>query len=215
MAVEIWYRDPIGVFLDADNAVLILPERGTTLTEQLNALMRFALYLAILLTLFRQSVTPGLFVLSAAAIVTSALHYHDRERDAPKEELMERLNVRLDENGEEYCTQPSKSNPFMNVMPSEYAEFPTRPPACDVTLTDVKKDIDLSFSRRLFRDSDDIYGRDSGSARQFYTMPVTTIPNDQESFAKWLYRDGDIDGVCRDGDMIACSSRMTARRPGM
>ena len=34
------------------------------------------------------------------------------------------------------------------------------------------------------------------SSRQFYTNPSTTIPNDQESFAKWCY--GDMPS-CKDG----------------
>jgi hypothetical protein len=34
---------------------------------------------------------------------------------------------------------------------------------------------------------DDLFNRNT-SQRQFYTTPVTTIPNDQTGFARWLYK---------------------------
>ena len=37
------------------------------------------------------------------------------------------------------------------------------------------------------QDVDDLFGR-YNSQRQFYTMPSTTVPNDQKSFAEWLYK---------------------------
>lgn len=218
--VDIWYNNPVGCFLDAENATRILPERGTTLTEQLNALMRFAVYLAVLLAIFKRSAVPAIYVFCVAAVVTAALDYHDRMRDETKDALMERLNVQQrphakTDGGGEYCTLPSKTNPFMNVLPSDYAKFPARPAACDLADPGVTDDVEANFARKTFRDSDDVYGRTSGSSRQFYTMPVTTIPNDQVSFAHWLYRSNDIDGVCRDEDALACTARIHAQRPGM
>ena len=34
--------------------------------------------------------------------------------------------------------------------------------------------------------------------RQFYTMPNTTIPNDQEAFSNWLYG---TENVCKEGSI--------------
>ena len=39
----------------------------------------------------------------------------------------------------------------------------------------------------LYKDVSDIFSKNN-SQRQFYTTPVTTIPNDQGSFADWLYK---------------------------
>ena len=40
------------------------------------------------------------------------------------------------------------------------------------------------------------------SSRQFYTNPSTTIPNDQEAFAKWLYYNPE--KTCKEGNGLEC-----------
>ena len=74
---------------------------------------------------------------------------------------------------------------YLNVDPKTNM-IVDRPPACDVSDPEVKLLIDNNFDNNLYKDIDDIFGK-MNSQRQFYTMPSTTIPNDQESFAKWLY----------------------------
>ena len=202
MGVQIWYADPTSAFLDPDVVVKIIPQSGAPLAEQLNALMRFALYLAVLLSLYHRSLMPALYILVLASALTVAIDYHDRVKSSEATDLMEKLDVTQDD-FDNLCTVPTKENPFMNVMPTDLADFPSRPQACDVTQTDVKDTMEKKFNHKLYRNSDDIYGRES-SSRQFYTMPVTTVPNNQIEFAEWLYLKDDIDGVCRDGDMLAC-----------
>lgn len=207
---KIWYKDPMGVFLDAQKAVEILPEKGMCLTQQLNALMRFAVYLGVLLAVFHRSLMPALYIILVAGIFTAALDYHDKSQDEQQSNLMEKLDVKKND-FEEFCTVPTKTNPFMNVLPADYSDFPNKPEACDVTEQDVKDMMEANFGDKLFKDSDDIYGRNSTS-RPFYTMPVSTIPNNQVEFAEWLYKSNDIDGVCRGGDAIACVENVTRRR---
>ena len=43
-------------------------------------------------------------------------------------------------------------------------------------------EIDEKFNHDLFRDVSSVYGK-RNSQRQFYTVPSTTIPNNQTSFA--------------------------------
>ena len=62
-----------------------------------------------------------------------------------------------------------------------------RPAGCLSTDKEIKKEIDTQFNYNNFRDVDDLFVR-GNSQRQFYTMPSTTIPNDQDGFAKWLYK---------------------------
>ena len=45
------------------------------------------------------------------------------------------------------------------------------------------------FGYNLYRDVGDLYGKNN-SQRQYYTMPATTMPNDQTAFAKWCYNTG-------------------------
>ena len=52
----------------------------------------------------------------------------------------------------------------------------------------------------MFRSTDDVFMNNSGD-RQFYTMPVTDIVNDQTGFAKWLYDRGP---TCKQGAVEKC-----------
>lgn len=87
---------------------------------------------------------------------------------------------------DESCQMPTPDNPFMNVTTADLISNRTRPPACKPTNL-VKKKIEKDFSYNLFDNSTDLYNWDFAQ-HNFYTMPSTTIPNDQTGFAKWLYQ---------------------------
>ena len=102
-------------------------------------------------------------------------------------------NIENIENIEEkkQCTKPTIDNPFMNVTMKDYlnikdGKIVDRPPACDTTDPEIKKEIDIMFKNNLFQDIDDLFEK-FNSQRQFYTTASTTIPNDRDSFQKWLY----------------------------
>ena len=90
------------------------------------------------------------------------------------------------------CVAPTKDNPFGNVLLSDYTNDPNIPPACDL-FGDIDQhgtmdQVEEKFGENLYRNVDDVFGR-TNSQRQFYTNPSTTIPNDQSTFARWLYGD--------------------------
>ena len=39
----------------------------------------------------------------------------------------------------------------------------------------------------MYKNTNDLYDKEK-FLRQYHTMPVTTIPNNQKKFAKWCYR---------------------------
>ena len=85
------------------------------------------------------------------------------------------------------CTLPTKHNPFMNILLTEYATNPTRKRACTRReVPNIKERIREKFNHGLFRNVDDLYGN-VNSQRQFFVMPSTTIPNLQGELATWLY----------------------------
>ena len=95
------------------------------------------------------------------------------------------------------ATVPTSQNPFMNVMLPEFQDSPTRPPAASAT----GAALDNAFRVQYTSDPTDVFGK-TQSQRQFVTMPCTTVPNDQGSFADWLYR---IPGkTCKEGNRAAC-----------
>ena len=67
------------------------------------------------------------------------------------------------------------------------------------------KTIEDKFGYNLYRDVGDLYGK-SNSQREFYTMPATTIPNNQTACAKWLYNTGP---TCKEKS-IYCTPEMDA-----
>ena len=77
------------------------------------------------------------------------------------------------------CSVPTLNNPFMNHLILDESD---KKPACDYT-KETKKGINSAFNTNLYQDLTDIYDKNN-SQRQFYTMPVTTIPNNQKDFAK-------------------------------
>jgi hypothetical protein len=98
-------------------------------------------------------------------------------------------------------TPPSARNPFMNILLDEYKYNPDRPPAVNSSNPAVKQTLDDYFRVQWFSDPTDVFGKNQ-SQRQFVTMPSTSIPNDQGSFADWLYK---IPGkTCKEGGRTAC-----------
>jgi hypothetical protein len=98
-------------------------------------------------------------------------------------------------------TLPSARNPFMNVLIDQIKFNPTRPMAVSVMDPSVKVGLDDFFRTEFYSDPTDVFGK-SQSQRQFVSMPCTTIPNDVDSYQKWLYK---IPGkTCKEGGREAC-----------
>lgn len=100
-----------------------------------------------------------------------------------------------------YQTNPSAKNPFMNVLLDELQYNPDRPAAAPIGSPLVKTTLSDFFKVQWTSDPTDVFGR-SQSQRQFYTTPNTSIPNDQASYANWLYL---IPGKsCKEGGKNQC-----------
>ncbi len=103
--------------------------------------------------------------------------------------------------GATIVTRPSAGNPFMNVLLDEIKYNPTRPAADFASDPNNQAVLDDFFRVQWSSDPTDVFGR-SQSQRQFYTMPSTSIPNDQGSFQNWLYL---VPGkTCKEGNRDAC-----------
>lgn len=98
-------------------------------------------------------------------------------------------------------TKPTARNPFMNVLLDEIQYNPTRPSADVIDSEENQIALDQYFRVQWNSDPTDVFGR-TQSQRQFYTMPSTSIPNDQGSYQNWLYL---IPGkTCKEGNRDAC-----------
>ena len=95
------------------------------------------------------------------------------------------------------CQLPTSNNPFMNVMLTDDTNSKQ---ACDISNRRVKKLMNNKFKENLFNDVEDVYDR-KNSQRQFYTMPSTTVPNNQDTFQNWLYK---TPPTCKEGNGNQC-----------
>lgn len=211
---QIWYRDP-REFLwptsrdQQERIIRIVPLPTMTLAEQLNSVMRFSLYYGILLLILRKSLW-GLYVPLLTAAITYIVYSSDEQADRKVQEKMDRLELEVDPVTRDLRVKPTRSNPFMNVLVTDYDKFPCRPEAADIQDPAVAKRAEKSFHHNLYSDQNDVFDRITNS-RQFYTMPATTIPNNQGGFAEWLYKSGP---SCKEGAGEACNSLVFRSYPG-
>jgi hypothetical protein len=220
---EIWYRNLAG-FLEPSRLLKFFPVKGMSLDEQLNAILRFACYLTLLLIILGNSsrvlfipivIAGGTYAMhvsstssrpaaanSAANSVKSPRNYSsdsnsDSNLQHPKQ------HPKNQHNKDDACTIPTRNNPFMNVLQSDYTSRPQRGPACDIQDQETLTRAEALFGSGVVRDSDDIFHRRT-SSRAFVTNPSTTIPNDQTAFARWLYGS---EPTCKTRDRSRCQYR--------
>lgn len=201
MATErIWYENLQG-FVTNENYYVILPSQYMTLEEKLNALLRFFIYLGVVLAVLKSNY-KYLFFGIVAAMLSILLYQHEKNSKQWAEAFLESKDLDIVDN--QVCARSTVENPFMNPTIVDIQESPDRPAACSVENERVQQVIEDNFEARLFRDVSDLYGNQS-SQRQFYTVPSTTIPNDQTAFAKWLFSTGP---TCKEGNGEQCMANM-------
>lgn len=200
MSEKIWYEDVLG-FMKLNNYYVILPMQSMTLEEKLNSIVRFFLYLGVFLALVKND-TRYLFFGIVAGALSVAVYEMEKKQKKNVEAFLEKNAIDVVNN--EVCVRSTVDNPFMNPSVFDIGHNPDRPAACDVDHPKVVDAIDKNFNARLFKDVGDLYGKMS-SQREFYTVPSTTIPNDQTTFAEWLYGTG---ATCKEGSGTSCNQNV-------
>lgn len=203
----IWYEDILG-FFDVDSLLEVIPHNEMDLPDRLNAIFRASLYIGLvafgvtndyrsfIIPIFIAGITFAIYKFqedkTRAELDMRALESYDDAEDEASGTLKKHSSKR--------CTYPTPNNPFMNITMNEYTENPTRKKACRMN-EKVGEYVNKYFNENLYRTTEDIYHKNA-SERQFYTMPSTQIPNDQDKFAKWLY--GNPEKTCKEGNGLRC-----------
>lgn len=198
---QIWYND-IGHFLTYDNYYVILPLQQMTLEEKINAILRFFIYLGIFLSLIKSDY-KYLFFGIIAGFISIILYSYESKVKVENEKFLEKEKIDIVNN--KICSRSTTDNPFMNPTIADITENPNHPEACNIENDGIRNIVKQNFDKRMFKDVSDIYDN-KASQRQFYTVPVTTIPNDQDSFAKWCYSNGK---TCKEGNGEKCYTNTT------
>jgi len=177
---KIWYEDILNIFY-IDNAIRFIPMPNTTIEEQLNAIWLFSLYFCILVFITNGRINIFLifvFVSIFTYIFYNYLYKNNKKFNNSNE------NYVNDSNDNNFVRKPTLDNPFMNanIVTKENPDNHND----NIFNNDIKNQIDEYYYKKIVRDVGDVYDK-SHSQRQFYTMPSTTIPNQQDEFANWLY----------------------------
>lgn len=209
---KIWYDEPSVLYAPDGAAFRILPTPEMGIEEKLNAVMRLSTWFAVIAALIWRDARVLILVPVVAAV--EAFAYQDlRSRAGGVEAFLDARGV--DVRDGKLCSKPTRDNPFMNVL---LTDAPTRPGACRVDagvaarqselFTGTARDIELAS------DPFDVHAR--AAARQFYTNPITTVPNDQDGYLKFVYGDMMRPG-CRNGDGDQCFRNIPGldARPGV
>ena len=174
-----WLNDPANLFKRWSRFV---PTNDMTVPEALNAVVRFTIYSSLLISLITQK--SWYLLLIPAVMVVSAILV----RMYPETQV---LRETFGSGSALGAATPKASNPFMNVLFTDYVDSPDRPAApSNINQGQVKASIDEAFSKTsdLYMDTSDKYGL-MQSARQWVTQASTTIPNDLEGYQKFLNQD--------------------------
>jgi len=193
---DIWYEN-IQQSFTYSNYYNVLPLENMSIQEKLNALVRFFVYLGIFLALVKSDYRY-LFLGIVAIIISIVVNEYEKNKHSVNEKFLKENQLEIVDNS--VCSRTTVDNPFMNPSIADIMLNPEHPQACDLGNKEIREKVETNFNARLFRDVNDIYGK-YASQRQFYTVPVTTIPGDQTGFGNWLYNRGP---SCKDGNGNQC-----------
>tara|TARA_B110000259_G_scaffold151901_1_gene171741 strand:- start:6714 stop:7343 length:630 start_codon:yes stop_codon:yes gene_type:complete len=196
MSEKIWFKDLPGL-ITKHNFLEFFPTSDMAYIEQINSIVRFAIYLTLILVLFKNNYKV-FYILIIILLITYAMYIVESKKRLNKREKYRINNLAKSKNSGSICRKPSVNNPFMNR--NIITDSPTKDyQACDIDNETIKEDIKTKFDNKLYRSVGDIFDNQS-SDRQFYTMPNTKLVNDQTEFAEWLYKRPS----CKGGDVQAC-----------
>jgi hypothetical protein len=189
-----WGTDPARLFTK-ETWTRFVPTDMMTVPEALNATVRFTVYFSLLLA-FVTGESQYLLFIPVVMVATVLLVNLFPKTQILKETFENKMHA-----------TPTQSNPFMNVLFTDYVDNPTRPAAPDVTQPAVEASIDEAFSktRDLFMDTTDKYTLQQ-SGRQFATLASTTIPNNLEGFQEFLNKDNVSQKLVSEGYVVAKGS---------
>ena len=212
-----WLENP-NILFKSDQLSNIWPTAEMTFENKLNAVTRLVIVLIFVVYLFTKNnkvILSGL--LSLGAIV---LLYTIKKKKSNKKEGF--TDNQLYNVLKTSFTQPTVTNPVMNVLLPEINDNPDRPRAAPSFVPIVENDInnktkefiirnfnDPNSDEKLFKDLGDNFNFEQ-SMHAWHPMPNTMAKNDQKSFAEFCY----VHMIsCRDEENndIACLRNMPPR----
>ena len=190
---KIWIEN-IEILIHHDRLREFIPNKEMSNSEKINAIVRFSLYLSVLLVLIKNNYLY-LYIFIGTLAITYLIYIFDEKKETFSAPVSYEDEKQQEVDKE--CQKPTKENPFMNVLLTD--DYTKTKKACPYT-DKLKETIDESFYDKIYKDTSNLYNQ-RNSQRQFYTMPSTTVPNEQNTFAKWCYK---LPKTCKEGNSSEC-----------
>lgn len=191
---KFWINN-ISILYRSDRLTDFFPTTTMNLAEKLNSIFRLSVYMGIILFLINSNYLY-LYIPLITAGATIVIYKTQSKKEGYSETPKNRYKK---EKSKKKRVKPTVNNPFMNI--NLITDNRTREPATlSFDKPKVQEEIEEKFNYNLYRDVSDLYSKNN-SQREFYTVPSTTIPNNQTSFAKWCYSTG---STCKE-DTIKCA----------
>jgi len=209
---DFWLYNPLVLF-DKDEILEFWPKKNMSLTRKMNSIARTIIILTLIGLLFTQSIK--LLITSIITLVVLVVLYKTQYEKLQLENLKENAYRENFEgrNADKFVdvfsdtfTTPTKKNPLMNVLMTDYTDNPKRKMAAPSYNKRIAENInDKSIKKnKLYQDLGDNLAFEH-QMRNFHSMPNTTIPNNQKGFAEFCY--GNMPS-CKDGDSEQCSKAL-------
>ena len=174
-----WFSDP-SVLFRPDTWYAFVPTAGMSVDDSLNAVVRFTVYLSILLFVCSMEVRYFLYVpvIMAITVGLHQLYPHTTKITEPF-----RMGTAVSSFAGSGKTMPTQENPFMNPTLVDINENPQRKPAADPTDVSVRDEVNKQFSQttNMYLDTTDVF-QQMQSQRNFYTVPE----DDHEGLLQFL-----------------------------
>jgi hypothetical protein len=191
MSEPFWYSNP-SVLFSKDTWYKFVPTAAMSVASALNAVVRFSVYLSVLL--FVSSMDPT-YLLMVPVIMAVSIFLNGWFPEAKKmRESFVSSYVGPDR------SLPTPDNPFMNAPLTDILDNPNRPPAADVTAIDVRNQVNKAFSQtsNIYMDTTDVFDLVQ-SQRNFHTVPE----DDHAGLLKFLGKNAKSDKLLNEGYVVA------------
>jgi len=208
MTGTFWLNNP-SILLSSKHITEIWPSDELNYEGKLNAVTRLVVILSILGFVATRSIKILVSAIITLAVIV--IMYRSKKASAIKQKINDKIvkegftNPNFYKAHEGKFTNPTKTNPLMNVLLPEIKYNPQRKAGAPAFNPAVEKRINESAGNvgpdpRLFVDLGDSISFEQ-SMQRFYTTANSRVPNDQTAFAKFCY--GDMPS-CKEGDGLQC-----------
>lgn len=203
MFTNFWIND-IKILYNRNHILEIYPSSNFDIIRKLNAIFRFSLYYSFIVFLYNRNNTNVFYIPIVVGILTYIVYKKNKSIQVD-DALIQSINGNKDIVHEmsDTCRIPTKDNPFMNPLLSDFGNNVEVKESCtSFDNKGIQKKIDEYFDQGIYKEFSDIFNN-KNSQRQFFTVPGREVPNDQGSFAQWLYG---CPPTCKEGNQIDCLS---------